>query len=469
MVRIMKGEVAMRLEVWKTGNRMDRHADELLEDAAIEAQFRIEHMESQLAEHEANAEADAARAKADAGRESSEHAAMQAALEAQMRAQGQGAGLRMLKQIMVRMVKGEAAMRIEIWRTTMKDEVRLADMARMQRELEARAASASQGAALRQLKQIMIRIMKGEVAMRLEVWRTGMRTAMFSTKSGEELLLEKRAAEMLRRSASMRLLQQTMRRVAMGVVRYSLHNWRAESEADRLAMMQRSNMSASQSLAMRTVLSYVARLSAMQQVQAVHAMWRSAAIGKARKLQGDAESEAAKKLAKFTAAALAMQTRLDNKLVQHLQDLSMRVLSRMFGAYQKEWARQAILVWFKRRTGAKTVTHEEHATALKKNAMRQLTMGSMIQEQAGALIYFVLVRWHTAYSQSKQLTKHLQMVNSFNLIRESMKNMLRDKHGAAIDNWQRNLKLANDAQFKEMMDRYQEQSAHFQNIFARKK
>merc|ERR1719398_337477 len=102
-------------------------------------------------------------------------AEMQAALEAQMRSQGQSAGLRMLRQIMMRMVKGEAGMRVEIWRTTMKDEVRAADMARLQRDLEARAADASKGAALRQLRAIMVRIMKGESAMRLEMWRTAVK------------------------------------------------------------------------------------------------------------------------------------------------------------------------------------------------------------------------------------------------------------------------------------------------------
>merc|ERR1719181_1712753 len=130
MVRIMKGEVAMRLEVWRSLMKMDAYA---------------------------------------------KHAELQAALEAQMRSQGQGAGLRMLRQIFARMVKGEVGMRVEIWRTTMKDEVRAREMARLQRELEARAADASKGAALRQLKQIMVRIMKGEVAMRLEVWRSLMK------------------------------------------------------------------------------------------------------------------------------------------------------------------------------------------------------------------------------------------------------------------------------------------------------
>ena len=70
---------------------------------------------------------------------------------------------------MIRMVKGEAGLRIEVWRTAMKDEARAAEMAQLRRELEDRAADASKGAALRQLKQIMVRIMKGETAMRLEL------------------------------------------------------------------------------------------------------------------------------------------------------------------------------------------------------------------------------------------------------------------------------------------------------------
>ena len=43
----------------------------------------------------------------------------------------------------------------------MKDEVRAEEMARLQADLEARAADASKGAALRQLRAIMVRIMKG--------------------------------------------------------------------------------------------------------------------------------------------------------------------------------------------------------------------------------------------------------------------------------------------------------------------
>ncbi len=72
-------------------------------------------------------------------------------------------------------VEGEVGLRVEIWRTAMKDDVRAVEMARLQRELEARAADASKGAGLRQLRQIMVRIMKGEVGMRVEIWRTAVK------------------------------------------------------------------------------------------------------------------------------------------------------------------------------------------------------------------------------------------------------------------------------------------------------
>ena len=126
MIRLAKGEGAMRLEVWRQHVKM----------AALKR-----------------------------------HRDLQATLEAQMRAQGQEAGLRALKQVMKRLAKGEAAMRIEIWRTKKQDEVRAEEMARLQRDLEAKAVDATRGAGLRQLKQIMTRHAKGEAGMRVEVWR----------------------------------------------------------------------------------------------------------------------------------------------------------------------------------------------------------------------------------------------------------------------------------------------------------
>merc|ERR1719454_951998 len=153
------------------------------------------------------------------------HREMQAALEAQMKAQGQGAGLRQLRQIMIRMVKGEAGLRVEIWRTTMKDAVRAKEMDRMQKELEARAADASKGAALRQLKQIMVRIMKGEVAMRLEVWRSLMKMDAYAKHAEMQAALE---AQMRGQGqgAGLRMLRQIFARMVKGEVGMRVEIWR---------------------------------------------------------------------------------------------------------------------------------------------------------------------------------------------------------------------------------------------------
>ena len=82
---------------------------------------------------------------------------------------GQLHGISTLKQIMVRVAKGEAAMRLEIWRTAMQDEAWAGEMAHLEAELEARAAGVIKVAALRLVKQIFVRLMKGGVVMRLEV------------------------------------------------------------------------------------------------------------------------------------------------------------------------------------------------------------------------------------------------------------------------------------------------------------
>merc|ERR1719305_293839 len=163
-----------------------------------------------------------------------EFESMQAALEAQMRAQGQSAGLRQLRQIMIRMVKGEAGYRIEIWRTAMQDETRAAEMAELQRDLEARCDDLSKGAALRQLKQIMIRIMKGEAAMRLEVWRQEMKMEKYADFEAMQAALE---AQMKAQgqSAGLRQLRQIMIRMVKGEAGLAIEVWRTSMKDEARA------------------------------------------------------------------------------------------------------------------------------------------------------------------------------------------------------------------------------------------
>merc|ERR1719201_2797893 len=166
---------------------------------------------------------------------------MQAALEAQMKPQGQGAGLRQLRQIMVRLVKGEVGLRVEIWRTAMKDEVRALEMARLQSELEARAADASKGAALRQLRQIMVRIMKGEVGMRVEIWRTAVKMDAYAKHRELQAALEAQM-QAQGQGAGLRQLRQILTRMVKGEVGMRVEIWctamKDEMRAELMARLQ---------------------------------------------------------------------------------------------------------------------------------------------------------------------------------------------------------------------------------------
>ena len=88
-----------------------------------------------------------------------------------MRAQGQSAGLQQMRQVLARMAKDEMGLKLQIWRTLLQDDNRIEQMARLRTDLEVKASSAREGAGLLQMKQILARLSKGEMAMRLEIWR----------------------------------------------------------------------------------------------------------------------------------------------------------------------------------------------------------------------------------------------------------------------------------------------------------
>ena len=145
MKRLQKGEAAMRVEIWREKMKMDAYR---------------------------------------------KHRELQAALEAQMVAQAQGAGIRILRQVMKRLEKGEKGLRVEIWRAAMQDEARTSTMARVQSELEAQAADLATGAALRQMKQFMKRLQKGEAAMRVEIWRANKTIDVYAKHREIQMRLE---------------------------------------------------------------------------------------------------------------------------------------------------------------------------------------------------------------------------------------------------------------------------------------
>jgi hypothetical protein len=132
LVRVVKGQVAMRLEVWRTAVMVAAHA---------------------------------------------RHVEIQTALGAQIRQQGQAAGMGLLQQFVVRLVKGHTAMRLGIWRTggQVAAQTQAAEtQARLQTALEARVVAQGGAAGGVILKLVVVRLVKGETALRLAAWRTGL-------------------------------------------------------------------------------------------------------------------------------------------------------------------------------------------------------------------------------------------------------------------------------------------------------
>ena len=138
---------------------------------------------------------------------------MTSTLEAQMKVR-KATGLRILRQVLARQVKGELGLRIEVWRERIREERRDVYMTQFQQDLELIAADRLIGAGLRQLRRILMRRIKGEVAMRLEVWRATLNIEAFE---GQIEVMSKLQADIDakiedKKSAGLRLVSRTILR-----------------------------------------------------------------------------------------------------------------------------------------------------------------------------------------------------------------------------------------------------------------
>ena len=141
MARVMRGEIEMRLVVWRRRVQLAGHAKQR----------------------------------------------MQSALEAEKAVQG--AGVRLLRQVMVRMVKGDVGMRLEAWRAMVVTEG-YAKRGAARDGLKALLKAQGQEAGVRMMRHVMVRMAKGEVGMRLEVWRTKAKLDAYAKHSDIQAALE---------------------------------------------------------------------------------------------------------------------------------------------------------------------------------------------------------------------------------------------------------------------------------------
>jgi len=153
---------------------------------------------------------------------------MRAKLEAEMMAGKHAAALRQLTLVMTGMMRGEKAVALQAIRLNIAADCRNMELAAMQAQGQLQMHSA----AMREMRAVMTRLAKGEVAMRVEIWRSGKVAAVLKASA---TLRVKLAAELKAQgqSGALRQIQTMMVGIMRGVVGKVVWLWR-ESMVDAL-------------------------------------------------------------------------------------------------------------------------------------------------------------------------------------------------------------------------------------------
>jgi len=230
-VRAIKGESAMRLHVW-LANTQDAQSEAALcqmratlelraADAIRGAGYRrLEHTIRSIVKGDASMRIGVWRGHLLMHRERL-NGTMKASLEAQMNAQRHDIGLRQLRQVLTKLAKGETALRMEVWRTATRDEARITARTHLETLLAQRMLHCTQGSGLRLLKRVAIKMIKGEAAMRIEIWRQRFR-------------LERQAqARAKGHHIAQRILNRVLARLRKHEMGVRIELWRSAMHAER--------------------------------------------------------------------------------------------------------------------------------------------------------------------------------------------------------------------------------------------
>ena len=182
MARLAKGELGYLVMLWKAGQKA----------AAVQAALDVQNGLKQGAGLKMLQRAFAELTKGELGlrlmlwrtgkqeakeaAKQAEQDALAAAMEAELNSKAQGAGLRMLKQTLAEATRGELGLRLQIWYLQTKDDLKInrdAEQDAMAAAMEAELKSKEQGAGLRMLKQTLAEMAKGELGLRVMLWRAG--------------------------------------------------------------------------------------------------------------------------------------------------------------------------------------------------------------------------------------------------------------------------------------------------------
>jgi len=501
MFRMVKGEIGMRLMIWRSATQADAQDGAAMgKMAAAQQNAAIQQLRRMLARimHGVIGERyeiwRAHTQQANMSDQSQlELARLKAALEGQLAAQGQGAGLRMLRQVLARQVKGELGMRMEIWKMAVVDDKHATQLRAMQKELERSLSDTSSGAGLRALRQVFARIMKGELGLRIEVWRTAAKMAAMEEFQRIQAELEAKMRSQ-GQSAGLKQLQLIMMRMVKGEVGMRLHIWRmavkeanansgdmvrleAELQATKMQLeMLQAGQGTRLQVGLKIMVLQAERMRKTAMLRAAHTM----RINFFRANQSIGEAAITAKMARFTTASLAMQARLEERLHNHSQQTAFGVLSRFLRqdqqASQKASPELVVATWA-RQAGIGGAGGKLAMLAAQSDMNSGLRlMQNFLKHGIRDSHMKVVITWNYAMRTDRNLLKNrmsavegVQFAHAQGMktLRNLFKLMLRGEVGLRMFLWRKNIANEKDAKYREIRIKYEAQSRHFSQLFRR--
>jgi len=237
IIRQLKGEAGMRVLIWRSTLEEEKAATaerSIRDTAASEKKGsgmrQLKLVLIRLAKGEASMRLEAWRAASRRASEAQTNLLIDQ-LHDRFRGERKGAGLRQMKLILLRIMKGKAAMRLEVWRSTQQR----AAQEQLRRVLQEKVESGRKGSAVSMLRSVFAGITRGNGSMRLELWRTSTQIACKEASVAMRRSLVQRAADD-RKGAAMRRLKQIMIRIAKGDGSFRVAIWRDNGKrAERAA------------------------------------------------------------------------------------------------------------------------------------------------------------------------------------------------------------------------------------------
>merc|ERR1719253_881403 len=139
-------------------------------------------------------------------------------MEAELRALGQSSGLKMLKRAMAEMTKGELGLRMQVWKAGKQAAKEAAAEAAMAAALK----NSSNSAGVKMLKQAMARLAKGELGYLVMLWKAGQKAAAV------QVALDVQNG--LKQGAGLKMLQRAFAAFTKGELGVCLMEWKSNRQ-----------------------------------------------------------------------------------------------------------------------------------------------------------------------------------------------------------------------------------------------